>query len=319
MAISYQRDKKPVFRPQLAANDVTWGYLEELFDRGETFYASTKLDGIRAIVLNGQLVSRTLKPIRNQYIQKIFGRPEFEGLDGELIVGAPKGEGVFARTSSGVMSEAGDPSFTFHVFDLHNLENVPYIERLSSLYRLVDSIIKAKEYIQVVPQMKMEGDNGLRLLEEFESQCVEEGYEGAILRWWVAPYKFGRSTLRERYMMKLKRFEDSEARIIGFEEMLHNDNEAQTDGRGYTTRSSHRDNKRPSGMLGKLVTQDIKNSQWQPKIGSGFDHALRDQIWNNQAAYLGRIVKYSFLPIGIKDQPRHPVFKGFRDPTDLDL
>ena len=31
--------------------------------------ASPKLDGIRALVIDGQLVSRTLKPIPNRYVQ----------------------------------------------------------------------------------------------------------------------------------------------------------------------------------------------------------------------------------------------------------
>lgn len=52
-------------------------------------FASVKLDGIRCVIKDGVALSRTLKPIRNQYIQSLLGRPEFNGLDGELIVGDP--------------------------------------------------------------------------------------------------------------------------------------------------------------------------------------------------------------------------------------
>ena len=48
---------------------------------------SDKLDGIRCIILNGVAYSRSLKPIRNKYVQDLFGREEFNGLDGELVVG----------------------------------------------------------------------------------------------------------------------------------------------------------------------------------------------------------------------------------------
>src|ERR1019366_2010177 len=49
---------------------------------------SDKLDGVRATVQGGQLLSRSLKPIRNKNVQKLFkGLPE--GLDGELIFGDP--------------------------------------------------------------------------------------------------------------------------------------------------------------------------------------------------------------------------------------
>ena len=49
-------------------------------------YASTKLDGVRALVIDGVVYSRSLKPIRNKHVQKLFGKKEYEGLDGELVV-----------------------------------------------------------------------------------------------------------------------------------------------------------------------------------------------------------------------------------------
>ena len=39
---------------------------------------SDKLDGIRCIILNGVAYSRSLKPIRNKYVQDLFGRGEFK-------------------------------------------------------------------------------------------------------------------------------------------------------------------------------------------------------------------------------------------------
>lgn len=64
------------FKPMLAATVV---------DRTKLrfpFLASPKLDGIRCIVLDGQVLSRSLKPIRNKFIVKqLQGLPN---LDGEL-------------------------------------------------------------------------------------------------------------------------------------------------------------------------------------------------------------------------------------------
>jgi len=56
--------------------------------------ASPKLDGIRAIVRNGQVLGRSLKPLPNKLIQRMLGREDLEGLDGELIVGNPQDSGV---------------------------------------------------------------------------------------------------------------------------------------------------------------------------------------------------------------------------------
>jgi len=76
---------------------------------------SPKLDGIRAIVIDGVVVSRNLKPIPNRRIQAIFGKNFLNGLDGELIVGDPTAKDAFRQTSSGVMSIEGDPDAMFHV------------------------------------------------------------------------------------------------------------------------------------------------------------------------------------------------------------
>ena len=66
-------------------------------------YVSTKFDGIRSLVIEGVVYSRSLKPIRNKHVQKLFGKPEYNGFDGELIVGDIYAKDVFQKTTSGVM------------------------------------------------------------------------------------------------------------------------------------------------------------------------------------------------------------------------
>jgi DNA ligase 1 len=52
-------------------------------------------------------------------------------------------------------------------------------------------------------------------------------------------------------------------------------------------------------------------------IGTGFDAATRQTIWDNREAYLGRLVKFKSMTHGTKDRPRHPVFIGWRHEDDL--
>jgi DNA ligase-1 len=85
---------------------------------------SPKLDGIRALVIDGVVVSRNLKPIPNRYVQKLFSM--YEGYDGELIVGSVNGPNVFRETTSGVMSEDGTPDVKFMVFDRWDMPEAPY-------------------------------------------------------------------------------------------------------------------------------------------------------------------------------------------------
>src|SRR5712664_2256563 len=80
--------------------------------------ASIKLDGVRATMQGGKLLSRNLKPIPNKRVQEKFARLP-EGFDGELIYGDPSDEHAFSNTTSVVMSLDKDPAgIKFWAFDI---------------------------------------------------------------------------------------------------------------------------------------------------------------------------------------------------------
>ena len=148
----------------------------------------------------------------------------------------------------------------------------------------------------------------------YEEAMLDLGYEGLILRDPHAPYKMGRSTAKEGYLLKLKRFADAEAVVIGFEERMHNGNEATVSELGRTKRSSHAAGKTGRGDLGALVCR-FEGIEFN--VGTGFSDDERQRIWNDQAGHLGRIAKFKYFPVGVKTAPRHPVFLGWRDPMDM--
>ena len=53
---------------------------------------------------------------------------------------------------------------------------------------------------------------------------LDDGYEGLMLRAPDGPYKFGRSTVKENTLLKVKNFLDDEAEVIGFKEQTTNTN-----------------------------------------------------------------------------------------------
>lgn len=265
--------------------------------------ASPKLDGIRAVVINGVLMSRSLKPIPNKHVQKLFGAYEY--FDGELIVGPATAKNCFNVTTSGVMSVEGEPDVTFHVFDHIAVPHERYCHRFKpGKFNLRSRVVE-------VPQTLVHSLEELLALEE---KCLNEGYEGLILRDPDAGYKFGRSTAREGILLKLKRFVDSEAVIVDFIEQMHNGNEATTNELGRTKRSSHKENKTGKNTLGAF--QVVWNGMCF-EIGTGMDDELRQRIWNNRNQFKGLWVKFKYFPVGVKDKPRHPVFLGFRDAKDM--
>lgn len=270
--------------------------------------ASPKLDGIRAVVLNGQLVSRTLKPIPNNFIREALSHPQFEGLDGELVVGSPTDPDIYLKTNSAVMSVKGEPDFTYFVFDRHDMV-APFSERLASL----GATSHVGCSISVLGHVDIRNERDLTAYQEW---CLEQGYEGVMLRKPSASYKYGRSTLREQTLVKLKVFDDSEATVIGMTEEMHNTNEATTNALGHTERSSHKENKIGKGRMGTLVCCDLGTGV-EFEIGTGFTAQQRQEFWDQTGDVVGRVVKYKFFSHGVKDKPRHPVFLGFRDPIDV--
>lgn len=266
---------------------------------------SPKLDGIRAIVKNGIVLSRSLKPIPNRYVQDMFGH--LENLDGELIVGEPTGPTAYRDTMSGVMSRDGQPDVRFWVFDY---------QAPGTFEERYHEIAKFGLAFDNVPLVQLNTATSAQHFKEVYESYLEQGYEGIMLRSRFAPYKHGRSTLREGSLIKYKPIEDAEATIVGFTERMHNANEATINELGYTARSGHQANMVPMGTLGALVCEA---PQWTERfqMGTGFDDSLRAWVWENRTSMLGRLVKFSYLPYGIKDRPRHPVFKGFRDSIDL--
>jgi DNA ligase-1 len=288
------------FKPMLAKD----GNLEKV-----TFPLAVqdKLDGIRASVVDGRLVSRTLKLIPNAEIQEALGRPEFEGLDGELIVGEPTAPDCYRTTVSFVMAadKTGAP-WSYHVFDKWD-EDGGFTLRHARAHAVAGNLPFAR-----MVTFRIAGSHDE--LEAIEAERIEEGHEGVIARVPDAPYKFGRSG-KTGPLLKIKRFSDSEAKIVGVYEELHNANEAKRNALGRTERSSHKAGKVGKGTLGGFVLVAL-NGEYEGvefRCGTGFTAQERADLWQERESLPGRVVKFKYFAIGAKDKPRHPVNLGFRN------
>lgn len=267
---------------------------------------SPKLDGIRCVIHNDRPVSRTLKDIPNQYIQdELAFYPPF---DGELLVGDPLDPAAFNQSTRGIMSRDGYPEFTFWVFD--------YIHEGIAGAAFRDRLETAKEYLatgypraQLVPHTQ--ADNHMELL-RLEQHYVSLGYEGVMIRDPRGPYKYGRSTERQGYLGKVKRFDDCEGIIVGFKELMHNENDPEINKLGYQERSHALAGQVPGNTLGSL---EVKHEDWQETfgIGTGFSAEERLTLWQMRDSLKGKRVKFKHQPSGAKDKPRFPVYLGLRE------
>jgi len=271
-------------------------------------FASPKIDGIRAIVQDSSLLTRRLLPVPNYYIYSALSISSFNGLDGELVVGPINSPDTYRVTLSGVMTRAGAPLATFWVFDRWDNPG-QFMYRRDFLPRKTLTLGGGL----TIRTLKQEIINNADELLAYEQRMLAQGFEGVMLRRTDGKYKFGRSTPDEFLLMKLKRFQDSEAKIIGLVEQVHNANVATINELGYTKRSSHKANRIPKGTTGALQVRDLKTGVMF-EIGTGMDDATRAAFWKKPP--IGKICKYKFQPHGIKDKPRFPVFLGLRDRRD---
>lgn len=266
---------------------------------------SQKLDGIRCLIMDGEAVSRNLKPIRNEFVQRLIGVPEYYGLDGELIVGDPFAKDCYRVTNSGVMSRDGSPDFIYYVFDRWDLPRSRFADRLAA----TQSGCRVKR----VPHHWAYCEADLLRIEE---ALLAKGAEGVMVRSLDGTYKYGRSTMKEGTLGKLKRMESSEAEILGVIELQHNMNEAVTNALGHTERSTHKENKVCGGVMGALSVKCFESGAVF-QIGTGFTAEDRAWFWSNQDAVVGQIITYNHFPVGRKDLPRHPSYKGMRSIEDM--
>lgn len=284
-------------KPQLAASEIPDIYTEVTWPK----IIQPKLDGICCLAVNGVAMSRTMKPIPNKFIQEYFKEHNLHGFHGELMIG-----GDFNDVQSGVMRIEGDPDFYYVIYDKWDSIGC-YDVRLEEI-RLWFALLPNKlNRLQLIIQKEV---NSPEECVDALERCIAEGYEGAMLRDPYSGYKQGRHTLKSQALMKLKKFYDDEAKVIGFEEKMHNNNEQEKDERGYSKRSSKKEGMVPADTLGALV---VKWRDVEFKIGSGYTEAQRQDIWENRDRLLGKLVTFQYQELSKYQVPRFPTWKCFRE------
>ncbi|USN16409.1 DNA ligase [Luteibacter phage vB_LflM-Pluto] len=281
---------------------------------------SPKIDGIRCVVDRDDAglpvaYSRSGKPIRNAFVQKHLAREEYVGLDGELVVGPFNAPDVYNVTSSGIMSSDGEPDFTFHVFDFR--ADGSYTERTAGLLGIISTAnrLYPAHRLRLLTQAPILGPEEL---EAFEADCLENGFEGIMIRRANAPYKYGRSSTKDGALLKVKRFKyDEEATIVDVEELMHNENEAFTNELGRTKRSTAKEGRVGSGMVGAFICSSPNYTDTFRVSAGSLSHKEKERLWNERDGLRGLIIRFKHLPHGAKDRPRHGLFEGFRHLDDL--
>ena len=238
------------------------------------YLISEKLDGIRARWTGSELLTRNGNRIHAPvwFTQNWPAEP----LDGELWTK----RNDFQRIASIVLSETPDARWRrikFMVFDAPT-SNAPFAKRVEQMKRIINKT--ESQTLQLIPQFTVSSEA------EFEQrldEVVKAGGEGLMLHHREARYQDGRS----EYLLKAKRFEDDEARVIEY-----------LPGKG-----------KYAGMMGSLLVEGRSGLQF--KIGSGFTNAER-----LNPPPIGSWVTYKFYGKTKKGLPRFASFMHVRPAAD---
>lgn len=262
--------------------------------------ATPKLDGIRCLMVNGVAMSRSMKPIPNQFVQEQL--QGLHGFDGELML-----NGDFNQVMSGIMSQEGEPDFYYSVFDNWSLD-YGYPLRLEDTEWFCTN-----NRVRVLQPVKIASEDALVA---YLDDCLAKGYEGVMIRQPNSPYKFGRSTVKEGILLKIKKFFDDEAELVEVIEAMTNMNELEADELGYAKRSSKKENLVPAGTAGSIVVK-WNDKEFRVGFGPGFTDEKKQWIWDNRVSLLGELVKFSYQELSKDGIPRFGKMLEIRHPDDL--
>lgn len=317
----------PKIRPMLAAPKGTEKDFQRHLDEAGYLIMQPKIDGMRALIdENLKATTRSGKLHANRHLQRWAGHhPWLQGFDGELFSGHEMTDDVFRQSMSGIRSGDGSREFTFYVFDyfLPPIGELPYEARMERVTRILKDQPEEQAHedyhakIVICPQKIV---TTIQELNDYEEELVAKGWEGAILRRPDRPYKYNRSTLRQGHLLKVKRFEDDEAVIVGTYPWMENQNEAQQSPLGFTQRSSHKENKVALERLGGFHCELLRDRSVKFDIGvlRGFSHTDRDRLWVDREALMGKIITFAHQGYGGGyDKPRTPVGLHLRDAADV--
>lgn len=294
----------PGFKVQLAYPLETSHDGDQIHIDGEVKYpvrVEPKLDGLRCIAIkkdgevtmytrNGRVIE-TLPAIK----ESLEAAPYHDiVLDGEAM-GEDWNESASIVGSK--KNKKDDSNIVFNVFDAVLLEDwvnqeceVPMGTRLGTIKSVLLCCPKDGP-IRAVPGVTVEDEDQLM---EFYEKCLDDDFEGVMLKDLDAPYEFKRS----RMTRKMKPVTTYEGTIVGHYE--------------------GRDGTRHKGQFGGYTI--LLDNGVCTNVGGGFSDADRATIkLEDPDTHIGRIIEVEGQPPLTKDgRVRFPVFKRYRDPSDVD-
>lgn len=266
-----------------------------------------KLDGLRCIAVknNGIVTFYTRNGTVLDTLPKLKETLEKSEYDNLVLDGECMGQD-WNESASIMMSKKekkDDSAIVFHVFDaistkdwVEQQNNVPYSERILTVENIINQINNYSK-VRQVPSITVSNEDELKI---YFQKCMNEGYEGIMLKTTSTSYVFKRS----ENILKLKP-------CVTYEGVIVN----SYDGRRGTKRE---------GMFSGFEV--LLPNGIVTRVGSGFSDSLKAEIQLvGPEKYLGKIAEIEAQPdpltkdgLTVDGKARFPVFLRIRDTSDVD-
>ena len=245
------------------------------------WWATEKIDGIRAIWTGTKFITRTLRdyPAVPDYILQEM--PANFPLDGEFFVDYGKFD-LISGAASKKRSSDWPPHVKFMVFDYPCHEPLTYDERYDLLkIKLADHFSGTKPTVlHLLNRKKIPPEKFKTALQAI----WDKGGEGLVLRNPLGLYRSGK---RSKDALKVKNIFEEEATVLN-----------------YSKPPAHK-----NWQGGALLVKDVK-SGIEFKVGSGLNNFQRENLFAEFPR--GSIITYTYMEKTKNNKPRHPVVKGIR-------
>lgn len=265
-----------------------------------------KLDGLRFIAVkkDGEVTFFTRNGTVLETMPTIRAALVSARYDNIILDGEAMGED-WNESNSVVMSSTNkkdDSNMFFNVFDAMPVDDwvdqetdMTYAERCALVREVVEGI--GKKCVRQVPHIMAKNEDELKT---FFAKCMNEGYEGVMLKTLDSTYVWDRS----RNIMKLKPCVTYEGVVVGWYQ-----------GRRGTKRE---------GLFGGFRV--VLPNGIVTRCGGGFSDVLRAQIQlEGPDTWIGKIVEIEAQPdpltkdgLTVDGKARFPVYTRTRSPADVD-
>lgn len=253
------------------------------------WYIQPKLDGNRVILIDGKAMSRNGKEYPNcehvidELLEKDADFFKKWVLDGEMMgdLGFDKSSGALRRINEKNREKA---TFTYYCFDIIDRKEweLRKTQQLSVRKNKLEELLVDLKTLKIVPTQVVRNPTHSQIM-VMVNDYVADGFEGAMIKDPGSPYVFKRG----KNLLKAKLFFDQDFEVIGFYE-----------GKG-----------RHKGRLGGVIVEgEYEGIKIQSRVGSGFDDAIRDEIWGSRTEWMGAIVQVQFQEATKDGSLRFPVF-----------